>query len=117
MEDEHIKNLISIVEPIFDQFGFDLQQTISMTTERALTSVMTISFDKKNEVESQKAKICHDEVVKKLIHEGYIMCRAGNHTMKSLPDGSHTYFEFLKKIKKAIDPASIISPGKYIPAN
>jgi 4-cresol dehydrogenase (hydroxylating) len=117
MEGEHIKNLISLVEPIFHQYGFDLQQTISMTTERALTSVMTISFDKKNEIEAQKAKACHDEVVQKLLNEGYIMYRSGNHTMKLLPETSSVYFDFLKKIKSAIDPSNIVSPGKYIPAN
>ena len=76
---------------------------------------MTISFDKKNEVEAQKAKNCHDEVVKALITEGYILYRAGNHTLSLLPETSSTYFDFLKKIKKVIDPANVISPGKYIP--
>ena len=115
MEGHHVLNLIKLVEPIFHQYGFDLQQTLSMTTERALTSVMTISFDKKNEVESQKAKICHDEVVKAVLNEGYILYRAGNHTMHLLPKESSAYFDFLKKIKGAIDTRNTISPGKYIP--
>ena len=115
MEGNHVIKLISLVEPIFHKYGFDLQQTLSMTTERALTSVMTISFDKKNEVESQKAKICHDEVVRVLHKEGYILYRAGNHSMHLLPEESNTYFDFLKTIKKAIDTRNVISPGKYIP--
>lgn len=115
MEGNQIQKLISIVEPIFHQYGFDLQQTLSMATERALTSVMTISFDKKNEMEAQKARLCHDEVVKKLIEEGYILYRAGNHTMKFLQETSSGYFEFLGKIKKSIDPCNVLSPGKYIP--
>jgi 4-cresol dehydrogenase (hydroxylating) len=115
MEGHHVIKLISLVEPIFHRYGFDLQQTLSMTTERALTSVMTISFDKKNEVESQKAKICHDEVVKALLEEGYILYRSGNHTMSLLPEKSNVYFDFLKKIKGAVDPHQVISPGKYIP--
>ena len=115
MEGIHVSKLIKLVEPIFHRFGFDLQQTLSMTTERALTSVMTISFDKKNEVESQKARLCHDEVVKKLMEEGYILYRAGNHTMKFLQETSRGYFEFLGKLKKSIDPCNVLSPGKYIP--
>lgn len=115
MEGQHVLNMIKLVEPIFHRFGFDLQQTLSMTTERALTSVMTISFDKKNEVESQKAKSCHDEVVKVLLAEGYILYRAGNHTLNLLPETSSTYFDVLKKIKSVIDPSNVISPGKYIP--
>lgn len=115
MEGHHVINLIKLVEPIFHRFGFDLQQTLSMTTERALTSVMTISFDKKNEIESQKARVCHDQVVKALQKEGYILYRAGNHTMHLLPEESNTYFDFLKKIKIAVDPSNVVSPGKYIP--
>lgn len=116
MQGLHIKNLISIVEPIFHRYGFDLQQTISMTTERALTSVMTISFDKKNEVESQKAKLCHDEVVQRLMTEGYIIYRAGNHTMKFVSEKNSTFHEFLSSVKNAIDPQQTISPGKYLSA-
>lgn len=115
MEGHHVMKLISLVEPIFHRYSFDLQQTLSMTTERALTSVMTISFDKKNEIESQKAKICHDEVVKALLEEGYVLYRSGNHTMSLLPEKSNVYFDFLKKIKCAVDPHQVISPGKYIP--
>ncbi len=116
MQGLHIKNLISIVEPIFHRYGFDLQQTISMTTERALTSVMTISFDKKNEIESQKAKLCHDEVVQRLMAEGYIIYRAGNHTMKFVSEENSTFHEFLSSVKNAIDPQQTISPGKYLSA-
>ncbi len=115
MVGEHIQHLIGLVEPIFHQYGFDLQQTLSMTTERALTSVMTISFDRKNEVESQKAKECHDAVVQALFAEGYALYRAGNHTMPKIAEASDVAYEnTLKKIKQALDPNSVLSPNKYI---
>lgn len=115
MQGQYIRKLITMVEPIFHKYDFDLQQTLSMTTERALTSVMTISFDKKNEIEAYKAKLCHDEVVKTLLEAGFILYRAGNHTMQKVSDASNSnYEELLTKIKKAFDPNSILSPGKYI---
>jgi len=114
MTGKDVREFNQLVEPIFNKYGFDMQQTISMTTERALSSVLTISFDKKNDVEPKKAKVCHDEVVSLIMKKGYQLYRAGNHTMGLIHDKSEAQNKFFQKIKMAIDPNDVLSPGKYI---
>ncbi|PCJ56834.1 MAG: hypothetical protein COA79_17930 [Planctomycetota bacterium] len=115
MKGSHVTALQKLVEPIFNYYGFDLQQTLSMTNERSLSSVMTISYDKSNKREASKARTCHDKVVDALTNAGYILYRAGNHTMKALENRGESYNSVLVSIKKALDPNNILSPGKYIP--
>jgi len=115
MRGDDIHTLTVLVEPIFNTYNFDLLQTISMVSDRSVCAVMTICFDARNKEESERAKKCHDDVVAVLIKNGYILYRAGNHSMKFLEGDSQNFFNFLKRIKKAIDPQNILSPGKYIP--
>lgn len=115
MKGDDVQKLTDLVEPIFNTYGFDFLQTLSMVSERSLCSVMTICFDKKNIEETRKAEACHNKIVGCLIEHGYILYRAGNQTMNYLTKDSETFFEFLKKIKDAVDPSHTFSPGKYIP--
>ncbi|PCJ62815.1 MAG: hypothetical protein COA79_01445 [Planctomycetota bacterium] len=113
MKGDDVIALKKLVEPIFHSYGFDLQQTLSMTNERSLCSVMTISFDKNDKTNSANARICHDKVVDALMKAGYIIYRAGNHSMKKLDCRDNSYQSVLSSIKKALDPNNILSPGKY----
>jgi 4-cresol dehydrogenase (hydroxylating) len=115
MDGVEISKMNSMVEPIFNKFGFDFMQTISTISDRSLCAVMTIYFDKHNSEELKKAKCCHDEVVEFLFKNGYPLYRAGNQSMRYLDTHEDYFFDFLKKIKLAIDPNNLFSPGKYIP--
>jgi 4-cresol dehydrogenase (hydroxylating) len=115
MTGDAVKQLNKLVEPIFNEYGFDMQQTLSMTTQRALSSVLTISFDKKNEVEALKAKVCHDQVIDTLMKSGYILYRAGNHSMPLIHTTRKDKGAFLTKLKKALDPNMVLAPGRYLP--
>ena len=115
MTGSEVKKLNSLVEHIFNEYGFDFLQTLSMVSDRSLCSVMTISFNKENMYETINAEKCHNKVVKTLIEEGYILYRAGNQSLEYIGNTSEYFFEFLQTIKKAVDPNNTISPGKYIP--
>lgn len=115
MKGAEVTLLNRLIEPIFNKYGFDMLQTVSMVNERTLCAVLTICFSKKDKEESLKAETCHNEVVQSLIDNGYIIYRSGNQSMKLLYEDNDTYTQFIKKIKKTIDPFGIISPGRYIP--
>lgn len=114
-EKKVLSNLLNLVTTAFNEYGFDLLLTVSSVNERSLTIVSTIAFNKENDEESLRAKICHDFLIKKLIESGYIPYRAGNETIPLLTNEIDVYFDFIHKIKQAIDPDNIISPGKYVP--
>ena len=50
------RHLINIVNPIFERYGFEPLITVSLLTERTMVSVTTISFDRKDRSETEKAQ-------------------------------------------------------------
>jgi len=114
MTGHDLKRMNSAIEPIFHEYGFDMQQTLSMVNGRSLASVLTISFDKRDLSQTKNALICHDKVFDKLFELGYIPYRLGNHSMKYMKLQKRENKDFLKSIKSMVDPNHLFSPNKYI---
>ncbi|MCP5004420.1 MAG: FAD-binding oxidoreductase [Planctomycetes bacterium] len=108
-------DLMRIINPIFDRYGFEPLITISLITERAMVSVITISFDKQNIAEAKKASICYDKLFYALMDSGYIPYRTGIQSMNKLAYGSSVFWDVVNDIKAVLDPHQTISRGRYQP--
>ncbi len=115
MKRAHIERVNALLEPIFNRYGFDYLTTFSMVTARSLCAVTTIAFDKSIPDERRRASACHAEALGALVAEGYIPYRMGNSGMEKLGQASSVYFDVTARIKSALDPHGIISPGHYQP--
>lgn len=109
------ENLIQLVNPGFKQYGFEPLITVSLITERAMVSVITISFDRNNPDETRNAQDCYDEFFKLIMSHGYVPYRTNIHTMEKLSENSETFWYITKEMKNVFDPNGIISPGRYQP--
>ncbi|PCJ55432.1 MAG: hypothetical protein COA79_20730 [Planctomycetota bacterium] len=116
MTGHDLNRMNSAIEPIFHQYGFDMQQTLSMVNGRSLASVLTISFDKRDQTQTKNALLCHDKVFDILFELGYIPYRLGNHSMKYMKLQKKENKEMMNGIKSLLDPNNLFSPNKYIPA-
>ena len=106
----------ALAEPVFRRYRFDLFATFSMVTERALGGVLTVAYDKDDPNEVARAHACYKEVFARMMGAGYVPYRVGNHSMADLDPGGDSYWKTVAKIKAALDPAGVISPGRYEPA-
>ncbi len=113
MTRDHIDRINTLLEPLFNRYGFDYLATFSMVTARSLCAVTTIAFDKSVAEERRRAAACHAEALDALIAAGYIPYRMGNSGMDKLGQSSSVFFDVTARIKSALDPQSIISPGHY----
>jgi len=109
------ENLIQLINPVFKQYGFEPLITVSLITERAMVSVITISFDKNDVDETSKAQNCYDDLFKLVMSEGYIPYRTNIHTMEKLSENSKIFWDITKEMKTVFDPNGIIAPGRYQP--
>ncbi len=107
--------LNALVEPVFQRNGIDLFVTFSMINERSLGAVITVCYDKENAEEVARAKRCYDEVFALCMAEGYIPYRVGNQSMARLDPHADTYWKTVARIKHALDPQGLLSPGRYQP--
>lgn len=112
---EDAQHVMRIVEPIFAAHGFEPMTTFTMITERSMVAVLNVYFDKRDEEETKKAEACHHVLVETLMKEGYIPYRAGLSTMPMTVNAGDVFWEVAAQIKKALDPADIISRGRYLP--
>lgn len=115
MTADHATKLLDIISPVFNKFGFEPLITISLITERAMVCVTTISYDREDPDEGQKAMKCYNELFEKVISAGYIPYRCGNQSMKKLGLTSEVYWDVVNDLKKTLDPGGILSKGHYQP--
>jgi 4-cresol dehydrogenase (hydroxylating) len=111
------RNVIGIVAPIFARCGFDLPITFSMVSDRALGGVITIAYDREDDVQARRARECHDAALEALMRAGYIPYRVGLDGMGILAAGSETHWDVVGAIKSALDPDRVLAPGRYDPRN
>lgn len=110
----HARCVLALLSQIYSKYGFDTLVTFTLLTERAIVCVSNISFDRTDEEECQRAKKCHAELLTSLLDEGYIPYRAGPATFQYLAKDSSTFWQLSSRIKNALDPHGIISPGRYL---
>lgn len=114
IDGSHAAAIWAITQPIFEAYGFEPMISITLLTERALSAVITIAYDRSIPGEDEKAMRCHDELLKKLTDDGYFPYRLGIQSMDKLPKPEESAIRLLKALKAALDPNDILSPGRYI---
>jgi 4-cresol dehydrogenase (hydroxylating) len=77
--------------------------------------VISISFDKRDPVESARAQSCYQDAFDALMQAGYIPYRSNIHSMDKLAAGSETFWDVIKQLKQVLDPGHVLAPGRYEP--
>ncbi len=113
-EGKHAQIIEALSTGILLRYGFEPMLSITLITGRALMCVISISFDREVQGEDQKARACFDELRSELAAKGYQPYRLGIQSMGQIPCGG-SYGELLSAIKRSVDPAGIMAPGRYAP--
>jgi 4-cresol dehydrogenase (hydroxylating) flavoprotein subunit len=109
------QDIMNIVAPVFDEFGFEPLATLTSITPRALCCVLTISYDKENKAEALRATQCYKKLLTVCTDAGYIPYRTGIQSMPRLAQNSEVFWELNAQLKASLDPANILAPGRYQP--
>ncbi len=91
-----------------------LEPMISMTllTERCLSCIATIAYDRSVPGEDQRALQCYEQLLKELTDSGYYPYRLGIQS-QSLTADEASYRRLLNQLKTSLDPKQILAPGRY----
>lgn len=113
MTGDHADRLLAIVEPSLQSHGFDPLITLTSINERAMCAVISINYDRQSSEEAERAERCYKAMWSQLMEAGYPPYRAGIQSMEALAE-QHQNQPMLQSIKRALDPANILAPGRYI---
>lgn len=108
----HAFNVEAILKKILNKHGFDVPITFTFINERSLLATSNISYCRTDERDSTAAWACYEELLKELIQSGYPPYRSGVGGY-ALVEGSSVYRTSVEQLRRAWDPHSIISPGRY----
>lgn len=109
------REVMGIAEPIFARYGFDALATMTLINERSMIGIMNVSYDKTDAEETERAMECYDRLVADLMEAGYIPYRVGLRGLEKVHREDDVFWDVAEQIKRALDPADVIAPGRYIP--
>lgn len=115
LEGQEAENLNAIAERVLLAHGFEPMISITLLTERSLACVISITYDRDIPGEDDRAMACHVDLQQQLERDGYYSYRLGIASM-AVQGARGAYTELLANIKRALDPNSILAPGRYLPA-
>lgn len=114
LEGQHAAVINQIATETLTSYKFEPQQSFTLLTERVLSCVIAIAYDREIEGEDEQAMACYRELISKLTEAGYYPYRLGIQSMDTMGEGENSYNKLLRNIKKALDPNSILSPARYV---
>ncbi len=108
----HADQLARLSEETVLKHGFEPMLSISMVSDRALTCVISLNYDRSVPGEDQRASICHRDLLERLRTAGYHTYRLSIEAMDTIK-GQAGDRRLLSAIKNAVDPHGILAPGRY----
>lgn len=113
-EGGHAARLMEVVNRATLSHGFEPIVSITMLTERTICCVVSLSYDRDVAGEDERAMGCYKHLVQSLAGNGYHPYRLGVQGMSEM-DSETSYGNFVGMLKRTLDPAGILAPGRYHP--
>lgn len=108
-----VAKAVEIFSSCAKKYGFEPSVSLQCMSERAINVIASISWDRDIKEEDINAEKCYSEATSQLNEAGYYAYRDTTMGMKHKEHHTEAYLQFLNNIKNAIDPNSILAPGRY----
>jgi len=108
------RRLTGLVSALVLSHGFEPAISLTMITDRTLACIISLTYDREVPGEDGRAMACYSQLIEKLTQDGYPSYRLSIGSMAAMGE-TGSYTELLGTIKRAMDPAGILSPGRYTP--
>jgi 4-cresol dehydrogenase (hydroxylating) flavoprotein subunit len=109
------RDFVDLVRSIMIPFGFEPIITLISVSERCFLGTIPVLFDAQIEKERAAAMQCYRALLQAGASRGFFPYRIDVHVMDWLMTQAPDYWRTVAKLKHALDPQGIISPGRYAP--
>jgi len=97
----------------FARHGFDAGITVNIMNAKAIEGVVSLSFDRRDAGQAEKAQACIQEMEARYMEQGYPPYRVGIKSMHHVVREDDPFWCTVRDLKKVLDPNGIIAPGRY----
>ncbi|MCC7461932.1 MAG: FAD-binding oxidoreductase [Gammaproteobacteria bacterium] len=112
MKGRYVQELCSISERVLREHGFDYL-SMNWCNDRDMHQTTGIFFDRSDPAQMQAAHACYDVLMRETSAAGFGNYRVSTHYMDKAAELFGPELRgFLRSIKRAVDPAGILAPGK-----
>ncbi len=110
---EDIEKVLELGRETYQRWGFEFHVALIFHNARAAVVLMSIFYFKDVEEERERAAGLHEEMVMQLRALRYQEYRTAISQMQHLYADDAAYRDLLGRLKSAVDPDGILSPGRY----
>ncbi|MDX1678724.1 FAD-binding oxidoreductase [Arsukibacterium sp.] len=115
MRGEAMRRFIGHVRAICPRYGIEPMITFTSLKHDTVDSTIPIVFNLADPDAVAQARACLDELVSEGLKQGWVPYRLNLAQQAALLDAKQPFWQISGKIKQALDPDNIISPGRYQP--
>ena len=113
MNGSFVAEVVRSMTSIAARYQHELYVTVNIETSTSLVAVMNLLFDRASKEEVERAHRCADALLVEIRARGLEVYRARVDMMANVVDGNSGYWQTVRRLKAAMDPGNIISPGRY----
>jgi 4-cresol dehydrogenase (hydroxylating) len=113
MSPHHLNILLGAVKPLYKQYEFDFFVELIVESPRNMIVLFGLFYDKKDEDESQRARLLYESIRRVAHAKGYPPYRASVASTTRVFDDNPTLKSVVSVLKMALDPNNTLAPGKY----
>lgn len=114
MSSSSLQKFVNFVREITPKYNIEPLITFTNLKHDCVDSTVPLVFNLKNKNEVENAHKCLNELITEGTKYGFIPYRLDTNQQTKL-DKSHIFWQTTNKIKDALDPNLILSPGRYNP--
>ncbi len=104
--------LLEVSRKIFATYQFEMPLTLTLINAKYMIAVFNIGYDKSSAAERLRAHAAYRKLNEETTRLGYMPYRCGL-ASKPINYYSTQQYDFLQKIKGALDPNKTLAPGRY----
>lgn len=106
-----VQQLTDLVSASLLKHGFEPAISLTLISPRAVFCIVSMAYDRELEGEDERAKECYREITQLCHAHGFFPYRLGIQSPEL--SMSESYSAMLRRLKEALDPNGILSPGRY----
>ncbi|RQS75586.1 FAD-binding oxidoreductase [Burkholderia sp. Bp8963] len=113
MRGSDARHFVDLVRRVCARYGFDAPITFTSVSARSFDCTLPLLFDRTDSAACTAAQACWDTLLSEGRRSGFIPYRVHARHAVSMVDEDQPFWTVARKLKDALDPLHILSPGRW----